>query len=158
MIQYSRKGRLDGDKLNALLSPYWSGGYREDNHFIEWVEVDGRKANASGGLSTYYLSPTDRKFHLTVFNATAFLCQVGIVHALFLSGFEKKTVEAWLTDYSLILPAKIKSPHPIQLELRLLSHSVTPIERVDSHYSFFRWEFSVDTQWRGSFGIAFPFH
>lgn len=156
MIQYSRKGHLDGSKLQALMSPYWSGGYREDEHFIEWVEVDGRKANASCGLSEYYSSPTDPAFHLTVFNATAFLCQLGIVHALFLSGLERKTIEAWLTDFSLLLPSKIKTPHPIPVELRLVSHSVTPAERSGHHYSFFRWDFTIGLTWHGFFGIAFP--
>lgn len=155
-ISRSRKGRIEGDALQAFLSPYWAGGFCEDEHFIDWVEIEGRFARASCGMSRYYSSPTDPGFHLTVFNATAFLCQIGITHALFLSGMERKTVEAWLTDYSLSLPAKIQSPHPLLIELNLLSHAVTPSNQPGSHYSFFRWDFVVAAKWRGYFGIAFP--
>src|SRR5579884_4004316 len=99
-IDPSRVGCLEGDALDALLSPYWSGGYREDEHLIDWVHIKGRTAKASCGMSRYYSSPTDSVFHLSVFNATAFLCQLGIAHALFLSGRERKDLEAWLTDYT----------------------------------------------------------
>ena len=156
VICRSRKGRLEGDELQALLSPYWAGGFREDEHAIDWVEVDGRVVKASCGMSRYYSSPTDPGFHLTVFNATAFLCQLGIIHALFLSGMERKTVEAWLTDYSVSLPAKIQSPKSLLIELHLLSHAVTPNDQPGLHHSFFRWDFAIDAKWRGFFGIAFP--
>jgi hypothetical protein len=156
-IDPSRAGRLEGDALDALLSPYWAGGYREDEHSIDWIHIDGRTAKASCGMSRYYSSPTDSVFHLSVFNATAFLCQIGIAHALFLSGRERKDLEAWLTDYTLLLPSKIRTPHPILIELHLVSHTVTPSEEQSSHYSFFRWDFVIDAKWRGFFGIAFPF-
>jgi len=156
MIQIFRKGRLEGAALQALLSPYWAEGFREDEHCIDQVEVEGRSARAACRMPRYFSSPTDPAFHLTVFNATAFLCQVGIVHALFLAGLEKKTAEAWLTDYSLVLPAKIKTPDSVLVEIALLSHSVTPYEQRGPHHAFFRWDFVINSKWRGHFGIAFP--
>jgi hypothetical protein len=156
VINSVRRGNLEGPALVSLLSPYWAGGYREDDHSIDRIEVDGRNAKAFCRMQRYFSSPTDPAFHLTVFNATAFLCQVGIAHSLFLSGMERKQVEAWLTDYTLLLPAKIKTPNNVLVEINLLSHSVTPKEQRGPHHAFFRWDFTINSKWRGFYGIAFP--
>lgn len=148
---------LEGQALESLLSPYWGAGHKQDTHQIRRLIVTDRVVTAACRVPEYYISPTDPRFHLSVFNATAFLCQVGIAHALHLNGHTQKTVEVLMNDYSITLTRMLNDPDnvPVRMEIFGRSGITQPARRPRT---FYRWRFDVgEGAWWGTITLSFPF-
>src|SRR5688572_8225518 len=153
-----KRDRLEGPRLEKLLSAYWSGGFKQDVHEVCSVTVDGRSAVGICRMNEYAVSPTAEDFHLSVFNALAFLCQVGISHALFLNDRTQKDVEVLMSDFSLTLRRMITDPTQVTVKLDLLSCTVSPPTMGTQHWTYFNWKFDInDGAWWGKVVLSFPF-
>jgi hypothetical protein len=160
LLRFAKKHeRLEGERLQRLLSPYWSGGYKQDVHEICSVEVDGRSAVGVCRMNEYFVSPTADDFHLSVFNAIAMLCQVGISHALFLNDIQEKNVEVLMSEFSLTLLRTITDPTKVVIKLDLMSCTVSPATaRGRRHWSYYNWKYEInDGAWWGKMTLSFPF-
>jgi hypothetical protein len=159
-----KKATLEGRELGALLSPYWSNGYKQDTHLIKRATINGYVIEAECKMAEYFISPTaEGRFHLSIFNATTFLCQVGITHALALNDYTEKTVEVLMTDFSIQLTSVIGDPEHIPVRMNLIGRTMSglskgPEERRRTPRSFYRWRFAIDgDKWWGVIGLCFPF-
>lgn len=153
------EGILKGDKLNALMSPYWAEGFKQDTHDLASVTINKNRIEAECKMKSFFISPTDPRFHLSVFNATDFICQAGIVHALFINGFESKQHEVLMTDIQMTLTKQVMDPTLIPITMEIYAKSVTtPSQSRKTPRSFYKWKFDVaNGAWWGTVTLCFPF-
>lgn len=152
-------GMLEGVALKSLLSPYWDEGFKQDTHRISHINVDGNKAKAICNMTSHFTSPTDPRFHLSIFNAVDFICQVGIAHALYLNNYNEKTVEVLMTDIQVTLTKQVYEPKEIPIDMEIFGRSTTApgLNRKTSR-SFYKWKFDVaNGLWWGNVTLCFPF-
>lgn len=154
-----KTGIVSGAAIQALTSPYWSGGYKQDTHVVDSVTIDGNDAVGICSMSEYFISPTDPKFHLSIFNATDFLCQVGIIHVLFLNDYKQKTMEVLMTDIQFNLTRQLSDPKEIPFKMSIFAKSVAaPSQKRKTARTFYRWKFDVaNGAWWGTVSLCFPF-
>lgn len=146
-------GVLRGDALKTVLSPYLENGFQQDQHHLHEVTIDGTVATATCSLPTYFISPSEGRFHLSGLGGSAFVWQVGIVHAHFLAGQKRKCTEVLLREYSLKCSKAISNPELINVELTLQRR-----RSLSAANSIFGWTFSLEHGlWRGHVTAIFSF-
>ena len=147
---------LDEEKLKGLKSPYWDGGFHQETFSVRSASVMKKTIKAICTQPTFYTSPYDTKYHLSVPILVGFIAQVGIIHAHALKGEMRKTTEALMTDFQLKIGKMIGCPTEIPVEMNILRLVTSPPKgKRKSPRTYFEWRFSVGEAWWGMTTIVF---
>ena len=151
--------KMSGEELKPFYSPYiMDGGQNQDVIRIDEVAIEGRLCKAKCSFESYFTSPTDTSFHLSLQRSVDLITQVAIIHALKLTGHEKKEVEIWCPEINLSLVRPQRDPNDIQITMELLSRHTVPAsgQRVTPR-THFKWKVQVGaSDWFGTVTYVMP--
>ncbi len=149
---------LSKEELEPYHSPYIMGGHKDDVFQIDKLVVDGRRCRAKCSFPSYFTSPTDTSFHLSVQRSIDLVTQVALTHALVLNGIEKKEVEIWMPDISLHLTRPQRDPNNILIGVFLYGRTVVPPSgQRKTHRTFYSWRVEIgEGEWFGDVTYSLP--
>ncbi len=114
------KRELTSQQITPLLSPYLTGGRKQESWFIDSVVIEGNRLSAKVVMTSIYTSATDTKgFHLTIFSTLEFLSQLMIVFAHEWAGLKAKIREGWMVESSTRSVRAIRNPDEINVDMHV---------------------------------------